>query len=305
MRRIAGLMLCVAALSACGSGSETPTTPTTSSNDGSASTNGGKSPAAPSPNSPQVVNAEVSGPIDSLTGSSSAFQFKIGSRVIHGGSSTTFDQGGSHPASFADLRNGRRVEVKGQQADGFVQAVRIHLEDDNEVEPDDHEDEPQNNPNDNKNNPNVEATVRATLTAISASKPNLLLTVGSAMVRTSSSTRVTRRGVALTLDALAVNQMLEVEGVRQGDGTILANKISIEDDNEEEAEDVEVEGAVSALAGSCPSLTFRVASTPVATSAATRFDDVTCSALKNADKVRVEGTKRADGVLLATRLKRR
>jgi len=305
MRKIAGLMLCVAALSACGSGSETPTTPTTSSNDGSASTNGGKSPTSPAPNSPEIVNAEVSGPIYSLTGSSSAFQFKIGSRVIHGGSSTTFDQGGSHPASFADLRNGRRVEVKGQQADGFVQAVRIHLEDDNEVDPDDHEDEPQNNPNDNKNNPNVEATVRAALTAISASKPNLLLTVGSAMVRTSSSTRVTRRGVALTLDALAVNQMLEVEGVRQGDGTILANKISIEDDNEEEAEDVEVEGAVSALAGSCPSLTFRVASTPVATSAATRFDDVTCSALKNADKVRVEGTKRADGVLLATRLKRR
>ncbi len=51
-------------------------------------------------------------------------------------------------------------------------------------------------------------------------------------------------------------------------------------------------------------LTFRVGSTPVATSAATRFDDVTCSALKNTDRVRARGAKRPDGGLVADRVKR-
>jgi hypothetical protein len=309
MRKIAGLMLCLTALSACGGGSSSPTSPTngrsTSSNDGSTSSNGGNSPAAPSPSSPQVVNAEVSGPIDSLAGSSSAFQFKIGSRVIRGGSSTTFDQGGNRAASFADLKNGVRVEVKGQQADGFVQATRIHLEDDDEVEPDDDDDEPPNNNPNDRNNPNAEVRVEARLTAFTGTRPNLMLTVGSTAVRTHASTRVTRRGVSLALDALAINQTLEVEGVRQADGSILASKISIEDDDEDEVNEIEVEGVVGALAGACPSLTFRVTSTPVATTAATRFDDVACSALKNNDKVRARGTKRSDGVLLATRVKRR
>ncbi len=43
-----------------------------------------------------------------------------------------------------------------------------------------------------------------------------------------------RSGNALTLDALTINQTLQVEGVRQADGSILANKISIEDDDENE-----------------------------------------------------------------------
>src|SRR5262245_34508215 len=181
MRKIAGLILCLAAFPACGGGSSSPTSPT---DNGSAFATGGNSPAGPGPSSPQVVNAEVSGPIDSLTGSSSTFQFKIGSRVVRGGSSTTFDQGGNRATSSSDLKNGVRVEVKGQQGDGFIQATRIHLEDDDEVEPnDDDDDEPPNNPppsnpapsNPAPNNPNAEVSVQATLTAILGSKPTLML----------------------------------------------------------------------------------------------------------------------------------
>ena len=31
------------------------------------------------------------------------------------------------PLTLADLKNGQRVEVKGEQRDGFVYAVRIHI----------------------------------------------------------------------------------------------------------------------------------------------------------------------------------
>ena len=227
MRKSAGVILCLAVLWACGGSSGTPTSPSNGSNSSSssptASPTADGATAAPAPTG--AATAEVSGPIDSLTGSAATFQFKIGSRVIHGTSATTFDRGGDRPASFADLKNGSSVEVKGQQADGFVQATRIHIEDD-EAAP-----APKANPDDDNDN---------------------------------------------------------------------------DDDNEPEVEnEAEAKGTLTALTGSCPALTFNVGTTKVMTSSATRFDDVTCSSLKNNDRVEAKGTKRSDGVLQATRVERK
>ena len=78
-------------------------------------------------NSTTTIPVEVNGTIDSLTGSATAFQFNIGSRVVKGDAATDFFGDGDKPDSFADLKNGARVEVKGQQRDGFVYATRIHI----------------------------------------------------------------------------------------------------------------------------------------------------------------------------------
>ncbi len=64
--------------------------------------------------------------------------------------------------------------------------------------------------------------------------------------------------------------------------------------------EVEVEGPVTQPAGTCPALAFEVAGTKVVTNDKTEFDDGTCADVAKAKKVEVEGTKGADGVLVAT-----
>ena len=284
MRKVVGAVLCAGLLSACGGGSSTPAAPSST----------GQPVAAEGAQLPAMQAVELRGAIDSLTGSSSSFQFKIGSRVIKGSSSTTFVGDHDNPMPFSSLKNGSTVEVKGQQGDGFIQATRIHIEEDREVE-----EEPKVEP-EHEN----EAEVTGTLNAISGTKPNLILTVGSTTVRTNSNTIVRRRGDTVMLDALMRGQVLEVEGTRQTDNSILARKISIEDEVEEDENEVEVEGTLGALSGGCPAIAFTVATVKVTTSAATRFDDTSCASLKNGDRVEVKGTKRSDGSIAATRVKK-
>lgn len=70
----------------------------------------------------------------------------------------------------------------------------------------------------------------------------------------------------------------------------------------ESTPEVELEGPVSNLAGSCPNVTFNVRSEVVATTGATVFDDGACSALRNGMVVDVQGPRRADGAITATRV---
>jgi hypothetical protein len=287
MHKLIGLAIAASAMcAACGGGSKAPTTPTTT-----ASVQG---PTANEPVPGGAATREVEGAIDSLTGSASSFQFKIGSNVVKGDSSTTFSNKDDKPDTFASLKNGLRVDVHGLQGNGVVQASAIHIED-NADNADDDDD------NDN-NNDDVEADITGRLNGISGVKPNLTLIVGTTTVMTTGSTQIKQRGNLVTLDALQTGQSLEVEGTRQSNTSITARKISIEDDDAAEAE---VEGAIATLKGNCPSITFTVNGTPVTTSSSTRFDNGACSSLKNGDKVEVKGTRPAGGPIAATRVERK
>ncbi len=71
-----------------------------------------------------TIQVNVNGTLDAdATGTASAFQFAVGGRVVKGDSSTQFNGKGA----FADLKKGARVEVKGQQQNGYVQATSIHV----------------------------------------------------------------------------------------------------------------------------------------------------------------------------------
>jgi hypothetical protein len=234
----------------------------------------------------QITPVEVNGTIDTLTGSAGAFQFKIGSRVVKGDANTTFFGDGDKPDTFSDLKNGARVEVKGQQRDGFVYATRLHINGD-DTTPDD-------------NGPDSSASIHGTLVSMSGAKPNLVLTVGSTTVRTSSTTEVKRRGDVQTLDTLKVGQALHVEGARQPDGSLNARKIEIDDDAT--GGEFEIEGALGGLGGTCPSVHFGVNGFAITTNASTTFESA-CSGLKSGDKVNVKGTRQADGSVVATRVK--
>lgn len=232
------------------------------------------------------IPVNVNGVIDSLAGTATLFEFKIGSRLIKGDTLTVFF-GSGRAQSFSTLKDGVRVEVKGQQRDGYIYAERLHV---NDV------------PGDDGTGQDESASIHGVLTALTGGKPALTLTVGGTTVRTTSSTEVRRRGDVQTLDALKLGQTLHVVGARQADGSLIARQIQIDDD--QTGGEFEIEGALGGLKGACPALTFGVNGFSIATSAATTFEGVACSALKGGDKVTVRGTVRADGSVLATRVKR-
>ena len=65
----------------------------------------------------------INGDVTLFSGTSAAFQFNVGSRIVKGDANTEFIGN----SVFADLANGKRVEVKGSQRDGFVYADRIKV----------------------------------------------------------------------------------------------------------------------------------------------------------------------------------
>ena len=71
-------------------------------------------------------------------------------------------------------------------------------------------------------------------------------TVGTTKVTTNASTKFED----VTCATLANGMAVEAKGTRQSDGSILATEVERELD--------EVEGTVSALSGTCPTLTFNV-----------------------------------------------
>ena len=234
-------------------------------------------------NVPVVVNGVVS----DLSGNSANFEFKIGSRVLKGDVLTEFF-GNGNDDTFADLENGQRVEVKGQQRDGFVYAARIHINggDDDETDDDDGDQD-------------SSASIHGVLMTIGSAPPNMTLTVGTTTVRTSSSTVVQRRGDVQSLSVLQVGMTLHVIGDRQSDGSIDARRIHIMDD--EVGDPMQIEGAAGGVQGTCPSLTFGVNGFTVVTNASTTFvSPLTCDALKSGTKVLVKGTRQANGSVLAT-----
>jgi len=241
-------------------------------------------------NSNVDIPVEVNGVIDSPSGTAAAFQFKIGSTLVKGDAATTFFGDGDKPDTFADLKDGVRVEVKGQQRDGFVYAVRVHINDNGDDDDD--------NPPDDQS-----ASIHGTLKTIGGAIPALVLTVDTTTVRTSSSTTVKRRGDVQSLDTLKVGQSLHVIGTRQSNGSLDARLIEIDDDAP--GGEFEIEGSMGGLKGTCPSLTFGVNGFSIATNGSTNFDGTACTAFKSGDKVNVKGIKQADGSVLATRLRKK
>ena len=232
-----------------------------------------------------IVPVEVNGVIDSLTGSAAAFQFKIGSRVVKGDVNTAFFGDGDKPDTFADLKNGARVEVKGQQRDDFVYATRIHINGTGTEPPQD-----------------TSASIHGVLESIGGIKPTLVLLVDTTTVRTTSGTEVKRRGDVQTLDTLQLGQSLHVIGVRQADGSLDARLIEIDDDATGGA--FEIEGSLGGLKGTCPAVQFGVNGFSIVTSASTTFEGAACTALKGGDKVTVKGVRQADGSVAATKVTR-
>jgi len=230
------------------------------------------------PNSDDHGNGELSGFVtgvgtNALTVRGVNVVVNEGTRIRHGNRTLT----------MLDIQVGDHVQVRGHMDGNNLVATEIKVEDTGNDDESDH----------------VES-LKGTVSGISSDsgcpvRTFTINTTPATTVRTDASTVFED----VTCAALANGAIVEVEGIRQPDGSIVAKKIEAEDGPDE------VEGKISELSGtgSCPSLTFKVGTTTVTTSASTTFSGVTCAALANGTEVEVEGTKQANGSIAAASVK--
>lgn len=158
-----------------------------------------------------------------------------------------------------------------------------------------------------------------------ASKAGTSITVNGQVVLVPSTAVIRHGSRVLALADLHVGDRVHVSANRVTAGTGLATTTQLEateikvqnpsrddddaDDDEEEEEDeedggvtnrVEVEGIVSARAGTCPALSFSLGGKTVVTTVSTVFKDGTCAAVLNGVSVEVDGLLQANGTVLAT-----
>ena len=254
------------------------------------------------------IPVNVNGTVESLDepplATDMEFSFQIGSRVIQGDDETEFyGDNDSHP-TLSDLKDGQRVEVKGEQRDGFVYAVRIYINGLTRTEP----------PQDDSASVEGVVTDESDLTS---DLPTLYLDskFGEVKVTTTSATVVQRRGSVVDFKALAFGQTVHAVGTRMPNNSIEAKFLQIKDDATDGR--FVIEGSLGGLKGTCPAVSFGVngysvytlGETPDPTpEVATVFlpDGLdTCKALKSGTKVAVEGKRQANGSVLATNVTRK
>lgn len=126
------------------------------------------------------------------------------------------------------------------------------------------------------------------------------LRVNAQTVMIQQATFIRHGNRTLSLSDLRVGDHVQVKGRRDGT-SFVASEIKVETGDDDDDDDNELRGAVSGLTGTCPAVSFVVAGTNVTTSAATRFEDGTCSGLRNDARVEVEGT-RMNGTLVASKV---
>src|SRR5262249_37475838 len=205
------------------------------------------------------VNNQVE--LEGTISAGSCGSFTLNGVTVTTNSATVFEHG-----ACADIRPGRRVEVKGtRQANGTVLASRIEFEDqvNNQVE--------------------LEGTISA----------------GSCGSFTLNGVTVTTNSATVFEDGACADirpgRRVEVKGTRQANGTVLASRVEFEDEVNNQ---VELEGTISA--GSCGSFTLN--GMTVTTNSSTRFDHGTCADIRPGRRVEVKGTRQGTGSVLATRV---
>jgi hypothetical protein len=216
----------------------------------------------------EVDRVQFRGTVSLLTGLCPGLTMTVaGTRVVTN-AATQFED-----VTCATLTNTMVVEVTGlRRSDGSVLATKINREDD------------------------VQTEVRGTVSLLVGLCPGLTFTVGTTQVVTNAATRF----APIACTALRNNMRVTVQGIKRSDGSVLATSVSAEEDSAQ----TKVSGTVSLLIGLCPGLTFTVAGTQVVTNAATQFEDVTCATLTNTMVVEVQGIKRSDGSVLASKVDR-
>jgi hypothetical protein len=133
------------------------------------------------------------------------------------------------------------------------------------------------------------------ISSVSGTCPAPTFVVKGTTVTTNTSTTFSDGGCT----GIVVGAQVEVKGLRQASGSVLATRVKIE--VKIEIDEAEVEGQVSTLSGSCPNLTLTVHGTTVVTNSATQFGRA-CGTINVGASVDVKGTRQPNRSILATRI---
>ena len=185
-----------------------------------------------------------------------------------------------------------------------------------------------------------EVEVEGTVAGLNAPNFTLMTRSGPVTIQTGASTVFRSRGNLVTFADLKVGQRVEVEGARQGDGSILAARVQIEEENEQEEatktptvtptpgtptgtqtpstptatrtpkpedeDQAEVEGTVGTINGTSFTVMTRSGPVTIQTNAATQFrrdgDSQSFTDLKTGLEVEVRGQLQPDKSILASRV---
>jgi hypothetical protein len=121
--------------------------------------------------------------------------------------------------------------------------------------------------------------------------PKCVFTVDGRAVSASSATSF-RHGPC---EHLENGTWVEVNGLRQGNGTVLADKI--------EMKEREFTGMITSMSSGCPTLTLGINGLTVKTYGWTKFEKLACGGFVTGLRVEVKGTEHPNGIVKAIRLK--
>jgi hypothetical protein len=189
---------------------------------------------------------------------------------------------GNRELTLADIEVGDHIQARGVLEGLTLVAEEIKVQDTG-----------------HDNDPTAGASeIEGAISGISAVSgcPVVTFMIGTTQVTTSATTTFDD----VTCATLANGALVEVEGARQADGSIVATRV------EAAAGPDEVTGTVFEFSGaaSCPAAAFKVGpvlslATTVRTTPTTTFSGVTCATIANGAMVEIEGTRQADGSITA------
>ena len=134
---------------------------------------------------------------------------RLGAVVVQTDADTLIRTGDT-PIPLSQIQVGMRVHVKAlQQTDGSFLATEVHLQ---------------------SEKVGGSRKVSGSVVSVSSSDQTFVVQagIGSVTVETNSATMFKRRGGPATFTDVAVGAMVEVNGILQGNGTVLARKVTIE-----------------------------------------------------------------------------
>lgn len=186
---------------------------------------------------------------------------------------------GSTQVGLTTLAVGHRVHVKGTREHDYIVATEVILKD---LTP-----SPTAGPS--PDGPTVE--FHGLLKGLAGTCPSVTFKVNDTSVSASATTSF-RHGPCGHLEE---GSSVTVHGRRQGNGTVLADKI--------EMKEIKFTGPVTAVTGACPVVALTVNGSTVKTDAWTVFEKLACGGFVPTAGVEVTGTEHPHAVIKATRLK--
>lgn len=152
--------------------------------------------------------------------------------------------------------------------------------------------------------------IEGLVSAVPPTTPAATFKVAGTLVTTTLSTEFKLNGHTGLFANLIVGARVHVKGMVTSTG-VTATEVNIQNDqpvppsnpgNDHDGQ-IELSGAVAGMTGACPVIRFSLGSDRIVTNASTKFDPP-CDHVSNAVRVEVQGTRGADGVVTATRVKK-